>query len=144
MVRLAIADQEKFGAVVLDQTRFTIADTWPLLVARFTGAQLYMLLGSDVAGRLSSWPHIDELIKTAPHFVIALRGNKQADMTEMINTLQETTKLKLQFSLLDPDYATHSSTKIRVSLKQGHIPRSLDLAVIKYIRDNKLYISGAI
>ncbi len=129
---------------MLDQTRFSIQDTWPLLTARFVGSELYMLLGSDVAERLSSWPHIDELIKTAPHFVIALRGSEREDVEEMIITLQQTTKLKLKYSLLDPDYATHSSARIRVSLKQGRIPRGLAPSVTRYIQDNKLYISGAI
>lgn len=143
MVRIAITDYEQFGVVVLDQTRFTVHETWPLLVARFIGAELYMLLGSDVAERLASWPHIDELVKTAPHFVVALRGAQKQDTEEMIQTMQRTTKVKLDYSLLDPDYATYSSTRIRLSLKRGHIPRSISPSVVDYIKHHKLYISGA-
>lgn len=143
MVRRATAKNPKLGLVVLEQTRFTIQDTWPLIVARFVDAKLYMLIGSDVAQRLASWPHIDELIAMAPHFVIALRGESKKDTNGMVTTLQQTTKLHLNYDLLDPNYATFSSVKIRLSLKRGHMPRGLHPEVAEYIKQEGLYISGS-
>lgn len=143
MVRLATANDPRMGMIVLEQTRFTILETWPQLDARFTGADLYMLIGSDVAERMASWPNIDELIAMAPHFVIALQGRSKKDMKAMVTTLQQTTKLTLTYDLLDLSYAEHNSGKIRLSLKRGHIPRGLDPLVADYIIENKLYISGS-
>jgi len=141
MVQLATKPNPKLGVIRLEQARFTVQETWPLLTSRFTGAELYMLLGSDVAQRLASWPHIDELIKSAPHFVVALRGADKPHVNAMIETMQKTTKLPFKYSLLEPNYPLYSSGKIRLSLKRGHTPRSLRPAVVEYIRANNLYSS---
>lgn len=143
MVRLAIQMDKKLGVIVLQQSQFTVLETWPLLTARFQDAQLFMLLGSDVAQRLASWPHIDLLIKTAPRFIVALRKSTEQAATEMIETMQNTTKLKLDYDLLAADYATRSSAEIRIALKAGIVPEGLDESVLRYIRRHKLYISGA-
>lgn len=143
MVRLAIAAEPKFGVIMLEQARFTVHDTWPLLTARFKGSELYMLLGSDVAQRLVSWPNIAELAATAPRFVVALRGSSIAETKAMMTTLQTTTKLQITYSLLEANYPTYGSSKIRLALKKGTATHGLNPAVADYIETHKLYISGA-
>ena len=142
MVHAAVDSDPKFGVILLDQTRFTVHETWPLLVSRFQGADLSMLLGSDVAQRLASWPNIAELVQTAPRFIIALRGDSIADVKDMMTTLEDTKKLTVRYSLLDPNYPTYGSSKIRLAIKQGHHPDAVHPAVWSYIVQNGLYSSG--
>lgn len=143
MTDLAIASEPRFGVIRLEQSRFTVHETWPLLTARFSGVQLYMLLGSDAAARLVSWPHIAELTAAMPHFVIALRGNNARDTNAMLQTLQQTKKLQLNHSLVKSDYPTYGSRKVRQSLKRGYLPQGLHPDVLTYIQEQGLYISGA-
>lgn len=143
MVQQAIKDEPGLGAIQLDQARFTVHETWPLITARFMGAQLYMLLGSDVAKRLASWPNIDQLVETAPHFVVALRDSNQQDTQEMLTTLQETSNLDITYSLLASDYPDHRSSTIRQALKSGQTAQGLHADVLDYIRLHGLYVSGS-
>lgn len=143
MVELAIQGNAKLGLIVLEQQRFTVHETWPLLVSRFEGADSFMLLGSDVASRLASWPNIEELAKTAPRFIVALRGEDAAHMRSMLQTMRKVKKLDLHYSLIETQHSVYSSSKIRYSLKHAEAPNGVHPNVLQYISDQKLYISGA-
>lgn len=143
MVERAIRSNPRFGTIVLEQQRFTVHQTWPLLVSRFAGAKMYLLLGSDVAGHLASWPDIDELISTAPQFVIALRGSDISEVNRMMGALRTVKKLDIQYSLLETHHPLYGSSRVRHSLRHGHTPGGVHPDVLRYIRDQKLYISGA-
>ncbi|MBI1857228.1 adenylyltransferase/cytidyltransferase family protein [Candidatus Saccharibacteria bacterium] len=64
MVRLAIKNEHSLGSIVLNQQRFTPADTLPLLTERFKGADLYMLIGDDMLDHLAGWPHVECLLQS--------------------------------------------------------------------------------
>ena len=143
MTQIAIKSEARFGLIIVEQQKFTIHETWPSVTARFSDADLYMLLGSDVAHRLSTWPHIDELIRMAPRFLIAQRSGRRNEVEDMVKTLKKTTKLPFNYEIVRPGYETYSSRSIRLALKKGEIPRGLAGPVAEYIRAEKLYISGA-
>lgn len=143
MVQIAIASEPRFGLIIVEQQKFTIHQTWPSVTARFSDAELYMLLGSDVAHRLSTWPHIDELIRMAPRFLITQRSGKRTDVEDMVAALKKTTKVPFNYEIVQPDYETYSSRSIRTALKKGNIPDGLAKVVAEYIQREKLYISGA-
>ncbi len=142
MVQLAISDNPQLGVIVLDQNRFTILDTWPRITARFKNAQLFMLLGSDVAQRLASWPHFEVLIETAPTFIIALRSQTKIQVTDMLQTMQHTTRLPLDYHVLDPNYPTFSSRAVRAEIKAGVVPMSVMPEVLHYITKHGLYAAS--
>ena len=144
MVQIAIDSNPKFGLIIVEQQNFTVHETWPSVTARFADASLFMLLGSDVAHRLATWPNIDELIRMAPHFLIATRREKGESVEEMVSTLKHTTKVPFDHSIVKPQYETYDSSAIRLALKRGELPTGLDHKVAQYIREEKLYISGAI
>lgn len=144
MARTAARSQPGLGVIVLEQMRFTVEATWPLLQARFKGAELFMLMGSDAANRLVSWPHIHELVRSSPTFLIANRGVDEAALHDMITVLHQTTRLPISYSVLTSNYPTYSSLRIRQTLKRGGIPRALDSGVLEYIQENQLYTSGAV
>lgn len=142
MTQLAIKDEPTLGAIQLDQARFTVHETWPLLTARFEGADLYMLLGSDVAARLASWPNIGQFARSVPKFIIALRGQNTGDATAMLETLIQTKNIPLRYSLQAADYHDYNSTDIRLALKHGQAAQGLRKSVRLYITQNGLYSSG--
>lgn len=142
MVQLAIKDQQDLGAIQLDQARFSVHETWPILNARFEGSEVYMLLGSDVAARLASWPNIGLFARSVPKFVIALRSQSSRDVTAMLETLVQTKNIPLRYGLQSSDYQAHNSTDIRLAIKHGKNPQGLHPDVRLYITKNGLYSSG--
>ncbi len=143
MLQLAAAEHDSFGIVSLDKQRLTMHELWPLLVSRFQGAELYMLLGSDATDRMLSWPDVADYAETVPHFIIARRNRKQADVHHMMDMLQGTKKLDITYSLIADEDTSHSSQAIRTALKQGNTPQGIHQSVLDYIHAHRLYISGA-
>jgi len=143
MVHLATAGNPALGVVVLDLQEFDIRLVWPRLTARFTGADLYMLIGNNPVKRLSAWPHTAEFGRRAPTFIIARRGPGREELASSLDTLLHTKKLDLTYHILEASYKTYSSPEIRRQIKQGKHPAGLQLPVFEYILQNKLYISGA-
>lgn len=142
MVRLAISSEPHMGLIVLDQARFTVHETWPVLQSRFAGAELAMLMGSDVFARLSHWPRVDELI-TDVRFVVGVRGGHDPeDFRQHIAMLEEAKQLRLRYTTFPSDVPGESSRHIRASLRRGVVPSGLDQTVAEYIQQHQLYSSG--
>lgn len=140
MMQLAIAKDKELGLIVLEQTRFDVMETWPQIQARFKGAELFMLMGEDVFGRLSSWPRVDTLISSAS-FIVGLRKQSANDAAEHLQVIEETRGLRLTYTVFKPSEHRHSSRKIRSALRKGHLPDGIDTDVAAYIRAQKLYSS---
>lgn len=143
MVQLAIADEPALGVIMLDQQRFTVHDTWPVLRERFKGAELSMLMGEDVFRRLSYWPRIDEII-TEVRFVVGMRAGYADDLHDHLQTLSEIKALHLTYDVFTTHASHHASTNIRAALRQGQTPDGLHPAVVAYIRGNGLYSSESV
>jgi nicotinate-nucleotide adenylyltransferase len=141
MVELAIADEPKLGLVMLDQARFTVYETWPLLQSRFDGAQLFMLMGEDVFKRLTQWPRIEGLVTTA-EFIVGLRmGQDEEQIRNHFTVLEQTKALKLNYGIFRADHSQVSSRHIRASLRKGRAPSGLHPQVLQYIKTHQLYSS---
>lgn len=139
MLQLAISQQPRLGSVILDQERFSVLETWPLLRQRFAGAELSMLMGDDVFMRLSHWPRVDELI-TSVRFVVGMRHADEAAIRAHLSVIEQTRALRLRYCLFRPSAHTFSSTTIRSALRHGTAVRGLAPAVEAYIREHNLYI----
>lgn len=143
MVRLAIARYPELGSIVLDQARFTVHDTWPVLEKRFHGADIALLMGSDVFMRLSHWPRVDELME-AVRFVVGVRsGHKAADFAAHVRVLEHTKHMRLHYDTFVSKLSSQSSTHIRKSLRGGIVPAGIDHEVAEYIRKEGLYLPGS-
>lgn len=139
MVKLAIHDHHELGVVVLDQARFSVHETWPVLQARFADTELSMLMGSDVFARLSHWPRIDELITSAT-FVVGVREQSDA-LAEHLAMIEKTRHLKLHYRTFNSKFFSESSSHIRQQLRGGIVPDGIDQRVEAYIRKHQLYSS---
>lgn len=141
MVQLAIADHEKLGLIVLEQAQFTVAETLPILKARFKSAELHMLMGEDVLKHLSSWPHLEEFVRDV-NIIIGIRENNEETVKQQIGTLRKVRHLHPHYSMFRTELSRYNSTKIRLDLRRGKIPEGIHEEVARYIEENGLYLPG--
>lgn len=143
MVRLAIELYPKLGLIELDQSRFYVNDTLPVLQARFKGAELHFLLGDDKLKRLVNWPSISVMAEQT-RFVIGSRHGQEQDVERLAKLLELAGGPRLRHSFVKLRHTRTSSSNIRKQLKNGQIPDSLDAKVLQYITNQKLYsVSGS-
>lgn len=142
MVDLAIADNPKFGTIIIDQPRFTAHQTLPLLQSRFLGHKLVLLFGDDVISHIAGWPHVDELVKSV-QLLVASRKTDDKKILHSMKYLEKSRNLKFDFQIIYPDMAQVSSSKLRIDLKHGKNAAGIPAAVRNYISKNQLYTSGS-
>ncbi len=140
MVQLAIQDEPKFGSIMLEQQRFTVTDTLPVLLKRFQGAELCLLMGDDNLDHLSSWPHLEELLKNVL-FVVGLRRQKEAEVNRQIDIIEQTRGLKIRHRLFQAPRPEVSSSTVKRSLQRGYNSAGVPPTVAKYIKSQGLYSS---
>lgn len=141
MVRLAIRDEPKFGSIMLGQQRFSAVDTLPVLLERFQGAELYMLMGDDMLAHFADWPHVEELVEHI-RFSIGLRQHSEAEVRRRLTIIQKTRGLGMRYELFQAPKPEFSSSDIRLRIKNGEIPAGLTPEVLRYIESQGLYASS--
>lgn len=158
MARIAIADNPAFS---IDMREFEregpsyMFDTLASLRAD-SGAevQLYLMLGADAFLALSTWHRWQELFELA-HIVVAHRPGHTLDTSSPMMCPALRNEWRHRFCESHPENAAGniltrriaaldiSSSAIRKGLGQEHSPRYLlPDAVLGYILENKLYMSG--
>lgn len=137
MVRLAIEDESKLGLIILEQARFTVPETMPILKSRFKGAKLCLLMGEDVIYNLASWPHADRLIEDV-HFMIGTRRSER-DLQKHIKAIEQAKGKPLSHSVFRTAESKLSSTAVRAKLRKGQQPKGVHPEVLAYIELNGLY-----
>lgn len=141
MVHLAIADEPKFGSIMLEQERYDVAETMPILQERFKGAELHMLMGDDVLFHLSDWPNSDMLIDSTS-FIIGIRKKPPEAIKKHIKLLEKTKGVSFQYKTFDITSSDISSSRIRKAIRSGKEPVEITPAVMEYIQAQNLYASS--
>lgn len=142
MVALTIKDIPAFGSIVLDQNRFSIQETLPLLSKRFKGSAMYFLMGDDFLSHLTSWPHLDQML-TRVQLILGLRRHKISEINAYFKTLAHTKGLHATYQVVPLKNVSFSSSHIRAQLKAGLRPDGLPDNVLDYIVEHGLYASSA-
>jgi len=142
MVELALAKEPKLGLIILEQARFDVAKTLPLLEARLPGAQLYMLMGEDGLGHLAHWPQIEQLTPKV-HFVVGIRQHDATEVKRRIKVVETVRGVKVHYSTFRPSHNEYSSSTIRLQLKRGYKAVGLSSKVLSYITAQGLYAPSA-
>ena len=134
MLRLAVRPHRKVSLLTLDEDRFTTEHTLPVLQKRFAGAELVLLLGSDVVRTFGfRWPQLDKLL-TSVSLAISLRaGESEADMRLFLESLGK----PVRATIVAGPHAHVSATEVRSGNLQGIEP-----IVREYIEQNALYQPG--
>ncbi len=140
MVQLAIAEESKLGTIVLEQGRFSVADTWPPLRARFKGSQLLFLLGDDMLRHFNDqeWPQLDAFMD-AVEFIIGSRHEDLTAVQERIRALEQTRGHRLRHQLFKSPHMSVSSSQIQTALRTGKPTVGLPQQVRAYIAEHRLY-----
>lgn len=129
MLTLATKKYPRIEVVKLKQEQFDIQSTLPELQQRY-GPDLSLLMGSDVASGLQSWPRIEELADKV-EIVVALRHNDSRQNTEQVLTQIGVSK----YICFPSPHIMATSRKVRLN---GH-KKHLDPSVQAYIAAKGLY-----
>lgn len=131
MLRLAVRPHRKLSVLALSDTQFTAQQTLPQLQAKYPGAQLVMLLGSDVVQTFGfRWPGLDVLLQSVELAVSTRAGESESALREFLDTLD----LPLTATFVNGPHAHLSATEVRKGNLQGIEPLVRD-----YIEQNQLY-----
>lgn len=138
MVRLATADEARFGIIQLEQAHFSVETTLPKLQARFEGAEIHFLMGEDIVTHLNDWPHVEELLKDSS-FIVGIRENDAAKVERILEDIKKTRNITFPYTLIATEKLAVSSSRIRLAYKKNKPVRGVPKAVKKYIEANGLY-----
>lgn len=140
MLKRAARPHAKLGVIELEDVDFSVERTLPRLQARFRGAQLVFLAGSDVATRLPDWPKSESLLKQC-ELVIGIRSkDKHAGVIQQIKSWPLQPK---GLKVIESYAAEVSSAGIREALRQRRPARGLLESVARYANRHWLYVSLA-
>ena len=144
MLRLAVRGQEKIeiSDLELRQGRECYTyDTVRVLQQRYPGAEIYLLLGTDMFLKFRQWKFAPELLKCVT--LAALRRGEKKEAALLEHEARELKALGGKVVLLDNPAAPISSTQIRRLLAFQAGDEFLDPHVLAYIRQEKLYDTAA-
>ena len=142
MVKLAVQDDEKLGTLIINQDRFTPHETLQVLLSRFNGSNLYMLMGDDMLNHLADWPHVEELLSSLS-FIIGARKRSEEEVNQIISKLIKSKGLNLGYEVFVPTGHNYSSSALKRELKRNSIPKGVNKDVFEYIMKNQLYFPAS-
>lgn len=144
MLRLAVRGQEKLTVSDLElrqeQECYT-CDTVRTVQARYPGAEIYLLLGTDMFLKFRQWRHAPELLRTVT--LAALRRGDKKETSALEGEAKILTERGGKALLLDNPVLPISSTQVRRLLAFQAGADFLNPGVYEFIRQEKLYDTGA-
>lgn len=143
MVELAIHNDPQLGQIILEKKHASIEDSLPELAARFSDAELYLLVHEDVFRHISAWPKIHDPIQQA-RLAIGLRADRHAALVDKLRTLERTRGINLNYDLFEALDVPAISKRVRSALRAGKIPKGIEPRVADYLREECLYSSSFI
>ena len=144
MLRLAVRGQEKLTVSDLElrqeQECYT-CDTVRTVQAQYPGAEIYLLLGTDMFLKFRQWRHAPELLRTVT--LAALRRGDKKEASALEGEAKILTERGGKVLLLDNPVLPISSTQVRRLLAFQAGADFLNPGVYDFIRQEKLYDTGA-
>lgn len=144
MLRLAVRGQEKLTVSDLElrqeQECYT-CDTVRTVQARYPGAEIYLLLGTDMFLKFRQWRHAPELLRTVT--LAALRRGDKKEASALEGEAKILTERGGKVLLLDNPVLPISSTQVRRLLAFQAGTDFLNPGVYEFIRREKLYDTEA-
>lgn len=131
MLKLAARQSRKLEVLALEQPRFSVKETLPLLQARFKGEALVLLCGSDLVRTFGfRWPGLDTLLAQCELAVSLRAGESQADLEVFLTNLA----IEPRITFVEGPHAHLTATQVRAGDLLG-----IDPLVRAYIKANQLY-----
>lgn len=143
LVRLAVAGDERFAVSDLELTRqgpsYTV-DTLTELSANDPQAELFLIVGGDIAAGLPHWREPDRVLELATVAIAKRRGTARSAVDAALDSLPGGERARY-FAM--PRIGV-SSTLVRRRVRSGQPIRYLvPDAVAGYISDHRLYAEAA-
>ena len=144
MVRLAVADDERFLVCDCELTRttpsYTIDTVKEFQQSLGPETQLFWLIGSDMLAELPTWHEVHKLVDMIDIVVVSRAGQPPADFSVLRPTLTTEQINRIQGHAIEVPLIGVSSTMVRERIAEGQSLRYfLPESVEKYITENKLY-----
>ncbi len=136
LLKIATKPFPKLGVLELPDKTFSTNKTLPRLKAKFQDAQLYMLLGSDLAKYLPNWPHIDLLLADMKLIIGVRKLDSVQKVQKNLGKLKKVPKGSL---IITSQLSDVSSKQIRESLKKNKPAHGQLKSTETYIKKNWLY-----
>lgn len=141
MLKLALNSKDNLGLILLEQPKFTAEKTLPLLIHRFSGAELFMLIGDDMLDHFVDWPNLEKLLSNLK-FIIAVRKYDTQHIKSVISVIEQTTGKKITYEIIDEKLKKLSSKQIKANIKKHQNFDGLNKQVSEYIKKEGLYSVG--
>lgn len=135
LLERAVASYDELSVVSLGVSQFTATSVLPELRAMFGDAELWLLLGSDVAMGLAHWQDLDQLLGNMSLVVGVRSGDSRGDVLRSLQAAGAFGKTK--HLLVDSLLPMENSTRIRSADIGKH--SALLPVVAEYARSNALY-----
>jgi nicotinate-nucleotide adenylyltransferase len=130
MIRKAAANNRQLQAFDTGEKFFTLQKTLPIIEKKYRDASLVIMVGSDVARNLASWPGIDKL-STNVSFIVALRsGDSEMSVRDQLS--QPAIKPRVS-------YVNSPEPRIAASLIRAGETKTGIAEVDRYIAERHLY-----
>lgn len=105
-IQHVIYNERSLSVLTIRDETFSVETTLPELREMFTTEVIYLLVGSDVAKFVHTWPHVDKLCKEVT-FVVGLRGD---DTQQEVDSLLGS--IGARYHIFESDYPHLASSKI--------------------------------
>jgi len=138
LIRQAIQNEEKLRVIAVPSNQFTVATTLPEIRRHLPGAQLTLLIGSDIVHTFTyRWDGLDILIKEVKLAVGIREGDNQGELEAIFTQLEAQYDMPITRKYIATESAHLASSQLRAGkISPSQLPHP---TMIKYIRDNRLY-----
>jgi len=134
LITRAIAPYDGLSVRLLSADRFCVRGTMPELQQIFEGAELSMLMGSDVVKTFPQrWANLDDLFTDMNLVIGVRRGDDRKSLKKLLKHLD--VHVKPRYTFVNSPLAGASSTRVR----HGQSVRDAPPEVSTYIEAHELY-----
>lgn len=106
-IEAKIDQYKNIDCVLLDDEQFTVGKTLMTIETSFDFDELTLLIGSDVASGLSSWPNLERLLSIV-NLAIGIRSN-----TDIRITMGLLDNIEARYTIIETSYPELSSSKLK-------------------------------
>lgn len=138
MLKQAVRPHTRFKVLETVDVSFSVERTLPRLQQRFPGVQLVMLIGSDAARTITSWPNYEAMLENI-ELIVGVRAND--DITTVRRDLEHMQLVPRRLKLIESYAADVSSGKVREALRRRQSVRGVLSSVVHYANRHWLYVS---
>jgi nicotinate-nucleotide adenylyltransferase len=140
MLARAVRPHPKLGVLELDDISFTVKRTLLHLEQLFPNDQIVMLVGSDTAPSMQSWPLIDRMVMKCELVVGMRTSHDKRTVEQAIQAWPIQPKQLTIFDSFAPDVSSH---RVREALRARAHARGVLASVARYSNSHWLYVSLA-